>query len=121
MKIDLHIEQLVVYGVSADQGRRIGTVVEREIGRLLVERGAPEAWRRGGERTHVTVPEVRMMPGASAEEIGREWARSIYGGLATAGRSTAGPPPAPTPSNTRMSDPPPTPRTAPDNSEPRSS
>jgi len=59
--IELHIEELVLHGLSPGDRYRIGEAVEQELTRLLADQGVPESLERGGEIGHV--------------------AKAVYGGL----------------------------------------
>ena len=48
--IEIRIDELVLHGIAAADRLRIGAALEKELARLLVERGAP-AWFAGGGGT----------------------------------------------------------------------
>ena len=47
--IELNIEELVLHGFSPGDRYGIGEAVERELTRLLADRGVPESLAQGGE------------------------------------------------------------------------
>ena len=81
MKIDLHIEELVLEGFRASDRHRIGAAVERELTRLLMERGLPPGLAAGGETAKLDGGSLEMKPGGRAEGVGRQVGNAIYGGL----------------------------------------
>ena len=81
MKIDLHIEELVLDGFRPSDRHRIGAAVERELARLLTERGLPaRAGARGGP-AGLDGGSFEAKPGARPEAVGRQVAGAVYGGL----------------------------------------
>ena len=55
--------------------------MEAELARLLSERGVSPALARGGERATLDGGSFDVALGASAEGVGGQVARAIYGGL----------------------------------------
>ena len=47
--IELNIEELVLHGFSLGDRHHIGEAVERELTRLLADRGVPQSLERGWE------------------------------------------------------------------------
>lgn len=76
MSFELRIGALVVDGVPADP-RRIGRVVERELGRLAAERGVPHVARRGASVGRIEAGPV----GAGSATLGVDLARAIWEAL----------------------------------------
>jgi len=80
--IKVHIERLVLDGlpVILAQGPLVQSAVEAELGRLLSEGGLGPELASGG-----AVPSVRAdginSAGKSPAQIGRQIARSVYGGM----------------------------------------
>lgn len=74
-RVELHIEELVVHGVAPAEARRLGAAVERELTRLLAERGVPAAWQTDGGVDHLDGGSVR-----AGENLGADAARAVYGG-----------------------------------------
>jgi hypothetical protein len=81
MKIDLHIEELVLEGFPASDRHRIGAAVERELTRLLTERGLPPGLAAGGETARIDGGSFEAKPGGRAEAVGRQVAGAVYGGM----------------------------------------
>jgi hypothetical protein len=83
--ISVEIGELVLHGFAAADRYRIGDAIERELARLLVERGLPEALRRSVASGRVTAPPISVRRGASALRTGTDVARAVYASLARAG------------------------------------
>ena len=79
--IELNIEELVLHGFSPGDRYGIGEAVERELTRLLADRGVPESLERGGEIANMDGGAFEVAPGSRAEAIGAQVARAVYGGL----------------------------------------
>jgi hypothetical protein len=85
-EIDLQIDELVLHGFAASDRRRIGEVVERELGRLLAQAAAGGALPRGltANRAvdHGDGGVVHLIAGAAPEVAGAQVAEAVYRALA---------------------------------------
>jgi hypothetical protein len=81
VKIDLHIEELVLAGFRASDRHRIGAAVERELARLLTERGLPPGLAQGADLPRLDGGGFEAKPGARPEAVGTQVAGAVYGGL----------------------------------------
>ncbi len=81
VKIDLHIEELVLEGFRAADRHRIGAAVERELARLLTERGLPPGLAQGADLARLDGGGFEAKPGARPEAVGAQVAGAVYGGL----------------------------------------
>jgi len=81
MKIDLHIEELVLEGFRPADRHRIGAAVERELARLLAERGLPPGLAQGVDLPRLDGGSFEAKPGARPETVGRQVAGAVYGGM----------------------------------------
>jgi hypothetical protein len=79
--IDLHIEELVLDGFPPGDRHRIGAALERELTRLLAERGVPAGWERGGEAPQLNGGSFEAKPGARPERVGAQIAQSVFRGM----------------------------------------
>ena len=79
--VRLRIEELVLDGFAPGDRYRIGEAVERELARLLAERGVPGALAAGGEAPQLDAGSFELAPTLSAEAIGARVAAAVYGGL----------------------------------------
>jgi len=81
MKIDLHIEELVLEGFPPGDRHCIGAAVERELARLLAERGLPPGLAQGADLPRLDGGSFEIKPGGWAEDVGGQMAGAVYGGL----------------------------------------
>jgi len=79
--IEVHIEALVLHGFQPGDRHRIGVALERELSRLLAERGLPVDIARPLEIPHLDASALGVTHGAAAEAIGSQIARALYRGL----------------------------------------
>jgi len=84
MNINLHIEQLLLDGLSLTpgQGAAVQAALEVELTRLLKERGMGNL--SGGAVPQLTVPSIQLSPAGAPAQWGRQIARTLYHGLAPA-------------------------------------
>ena len=80
-RLSLHVDELVLHGFANADRHRIGMAAERELTRLLADRGVPGAPRRDREKASVDAGTVALSPGASPRDIGAAIARAVYRGL----------------------------------------
>jgi hypothetical protein len=83
MKIEIHIERLVLDGVpvTSAQGIRVRRAMERELVRLL-QNGAMAPYPAGGEALpRLSAPQFRFARRDGPSAIGKQIANSVYAGL----------------------------------------
>ncbi len=80
-RLSLHVDELVLHGFAGADRHRIGMAAERELTRLLAERGVPGSPRRGREMASIDAGTVALPPGASPWIVGAAIARAVYRGL----------------------------------------
>jgi hypothetical protein len=80
--IKVHIERLVLDGlpVTPSQGRQVQAAVEAELSRLMSEGSLAPELASGGAVPSVRAESIRLN-GGSAAQMGRQIARSVYGGI----------------------------------------
>lgn len=77
-RVELRIGDLVLEGVPPAEAREVGDALERELGRIVRERGAPER----ASAVEVAAPtEVERRPGEAPAALGSRLAGAIYGRL----------------------------------------
>jgi len=81
MSIDLHIEELVLDGFAPGDRHRIGAAIERELARLLTERGLPPGLAAGTDIPRADGGSFEAKPGDRPERIGLHAAGAIYRGM----------------------------------------
>lgn len=79
--IEFNIEELVLHGFAPGDRYRIGKAVERELTRLLADRGVPQSLERGGEIANMDGGAFEVVRGSRAEVVGTQVAKAVYGGL----------------------------------------
>jgi hypothetical protein len=77
--VRLEIEALVLDGVGPHDRRALADSAERELERLLGDRGVPPMLARGGEHPRLQGPSFQLASGDSAASLGADVARSVYG------------------------------------------
>ncbi len=81
MNVELRIEELILQGFVLAGREHIAAAVERELARLLAERGVPRSLGQGGDMTQVDAGSFILTPDRGSDVIGAELARAIYRGL----------------------------------------
>jgi len=79
--IEVHIEELILHGLSPVDRLRIGAATEHELSRLLAESGVPSGLARGADLDPVDAGSFTKGSLATPGWIGGEIARAVYGGL----------------------------------------
>lgn len=84
--IEVHIETLVVEGLTVRNAGHLGAVVQNELQSLLAESGLGHFARTLAPGTHLELatlrpPAIRTSPAPHASEAGEKIARAIHGGL----------------------------------------
>ncbi len=80
MKIELHIEELVLHGFAPEDRYCIGEAVERELASLLKEQGMPSL-NSDLEIEDMNAGEIAIARGARPEATGAQIARAVYKGM----------------------------------------
>jgi hypothetical protein len=79
--IDLYIEELVLHGVNPADRHRIGDTIERELARLMRERGLPPVGTYDGNIPRLDGGVRPIASAASGTTVGNQIARAVYEGL----------------------------------------
>jgi hypothetical protein len=82
--VELHIEELVLEGFDPRDRHRIGDAVERELARLVLERGiSPSliAAAAGSSVDRMNAGSFLVEHGARAESSGVQIARAVFSGI----------------------------------------
>jgi hypothetical protein len=79
--IELHIEELVLHGFAPGDHPGISEAVQRELVRLLGERGVPPSLTHGVEVARLDGGSFPMTPHLKAEAIGAHVAQAVGRGL----------------------------------------
>lgn len=84
--VELHIEELVLHGFAPHDRHRIGDAVERELHRLLAERGI---LANAVAAPHLVAPAIRVANPSHAGTVGRQIAASVFSALPISNPSSA--------------------------------
>jgi len=79
--VELHIEELVLYGFGPGDRRTIGDALERELASLLGEQGIPNSLSSRKTIDEIQGATFRATQNARPTTIGRQIARSVYQGF----------------------------------------
>lgn len=79
--IELHIEELVLHGFEGYDKYLIGEAIEREITRLLQERGLPASFSREGTVRRLNAGNFTVQTNSKAAAVGSQIAQSVYKGF----------------------------------------
>lgn len=83
MNVNLNIERLVLEGFRLRPGEHllVRAAVERELSRLLSERGVSPQLLSGGALPRLAAGDMRLTGGETPRQVGTEIARALYGGI----------------------------------------
>jgi hypothetical protein len=78
-RCELHVDELVLEGMRPADARRVGAALERELARLVRERGAPDP--RVAATAGAAPVEMPLRRGEAPGPLGARLAGAIYGRL----------------------------------------
>jgi hypothetical protein len=82
MKIEIHIDELVLHGFTVADRYAIGDAVSAELARLIAEQGNPALFARSLHIPSLQAPQVQMAPGVPRpERLGVQVASTLYQSL----------------------------------------
>ena len=83
MNITLHIERLVLNGISLPPGERplLQATVEMELSRLLKSGGFNDELQSGGALYNVRTAGIQLANDGSPARLGEQIAGAVYGGI----------------------------------------
>ncbi len=81
-EIELHIEELILYGFKHADRQRIAEAVQEELTRLLKENKLPEIFERHGEHPHIHGGPLVIHTGERPEATGGGIGQALYQGIA---------------------------------------
>ena len=79
--IELRIDAIVCDGFDPVDRHAFGRAVERNLTRLLSERGVPAGLSQNRDIRAIVAPEIEVPVAATPDAIAQELARAIYDGL----------------------------------------
>jgi len=81
LSVKLHIEQLVLHGFAPVERHVIGDTIQRELTRLITEKGLSTAITRDVEVASLDGGSLELAPGSNGKKVGARLAWIIYKGL----------------------------------------
>ena len=76
-RISLHVDRLVLHGLTGSSGAEaLGEALRAELHRLLSERGVPEAWLAAGAVERLDAGEIALRDGRSVASLAPALARA---------------------------------------------
>ncbi len=81
MNLELNIEELVLDGFSGMDKDRIARALHLELERLFAEEGVPASIQAGWNVARLDGGSYKADKGASAEQVGVQVARAVYGAM----------------------------------------
>ncbi len=83
MNIQLHIDKLILDGFSLSPHERtvLHAAFERELTRLLAERGLNQTLANGAAVPSINVGNIQVGAGLPPANLGVQIAQSVYGGI----------------------------------------
>jgi hypothetical protein len=83
MKIEVHIERLVLDGlpVTTAEGPSVRAAVESELARMLAAGGLNRELGAGRALARISAPQISVGPRERPDAIGRAVARSVHAGI----------------------------------------
>jgi hypothetical protein len=80
MKVELHIDELILEGIPNSQREQVAAAIEQALTALVTEHGVPSAWQGG----NIATLTQQVQPGCRPEVIGRQVARAMLGSKSSA-------------------------------------
>lgn len=86
MKINLHIERLVLEGLPLDKrhGSQVQAAITAELTRLLQAQGLAHELRSAGVVPYRPTPAIQVDKTSQPSQIGQQIAQSVYGSIGRA-------------------------------------
>ena len=83
MKVNLHIERLVLDGLPVEQrqGPHLQATIERELIRLLADGNSLAGVSTGGAVASIDAGSIDTKAGTGAASLGKQIAAAVHGGL----------------------------------------
>jgi hypothetical protein len=83
MKIELHIERLILDGLPVERrhGRLVQAAVEKELACLIGAHGLAREWQSGGAVPRVNAPSFGLANETLPSRLGQQIAQSIYASI----------------------------------------
>ena len=79
--LEIHIDQLVLHGFAPGDRHHIRDAVQRELARVLTERGLPAALAHAAELNRLDAGSFVVSADGGPDAIGAQVAQAVYGGM----------------------------------------
>lgn len=77
--VEIRVDRLILQGIDPRHRSRIAKAIERELTRLVMDKGTPPHWEQAGVSVR-RVPRVAVSSGQPPARIGATVAKAIYRG-----------------------------------------
>ena len=81
MKINIHIERVILDGVAVDRPRLLRSALEKELTHRLTEGGLSAEFRRGGAVPYVPGGGIEFGESHPPARLGTQIANAVYRGI----------------------------------------
>jgi hypothetical protein len=81
VKLDVHVEELMLLGFAPGDRYRIGDAMQRELAHLFAEQGTPPSLVQEREVARLDSGTFEVSPDSKADAIGVQVAQAVYVGL----------------------------------------
>jgi len=83
MTINVHIEQLVLDGLSVPYHQQplLQEAFEVELGHLLTTNSLPNGLKQGGAISNISTGDIKLKNGSDPTHLGQQIARAVYEGV----------------------------------------
>lgn len=79
--VELHIDEIVLYGFAHRDRYAIQEAIQRELTRLIGERGIAASFLQGSDAERLDAGTVTIQQGMPPDAIGTQVAQTVYRGL----------------------------------------
>ena len=81
MKVNVHIERLVLEDITVENTASVRAAVRTELASRLAECGLGQVFRRAGAHSFVNAGSIAWNEGEGEARLGKQIANAIYGGI----------------------------------------
>jgi len=85
-RVQVEIDELVLHGFAASEGRAVGDALSGELERMLAQTNFRRAFDRGRDLPILDAGRLTLPAQARPAAVGAQVARAVYAGLSTADR-----------------------------------
>jgi hypothetical protein len=83
MNVNLHIERLILEGLTLQPGEhlQVRVAAESELSRLLAAQSWGQSFKEGGAVARLSGGDIQLADGTSPQQIGQQIGRAVFGGI----------------------------------------